>query len=1345
MSRRNLPAPTIEPAAFAQAAAAPDAPADNIPAAAAPVAAPAPAQPVPPIAAAMKAASKFDPIASPDSIPIFFANVHQLFSVAGFPPDQPERYPGSVLFKLLTTACARGDNPATAQFRCRISAALGEYEIDYARAEREINYDRFKRIITDAAFPDEVQTALVQRLNELTSYTRPLFVHQVQRLQECTKQLIFCQRGELVLMQLRLLARRTYPALATTWDIVNDLTPTAAINQFVIKALSMAPPAPSSVSPRPATQQTGNPTNKAPGGEPTCNYCKQPGHTIANCPDPKRRPWHGKPAQAHTMTVGNTPDPIKLSAHEWIIDTGATAHVTGDASRLTNVSQTSHPIPVKFGTSTAMATKIGQGTLKVTIDGGTEVLIVLPAVLVVDGLDKSLLAPQLGAHRWNIITDSDEPYLEVKKNPLGEPLRVILERRNELLISTIKALRMYSGPTRPSQSLSLLHQRMGHLNYADLQKQAKASGVPITNSDIEFCEACATAKSRRAAIPQQAEPRQLTPGELLHADLMCPSNSKTGKEADTNSTKYHLVIIDDATRWIFVYALTKKSEAKDRLANFLGDARRHGIFTPSDTNTSDTATQPRRRTMQMDNDSVLIKDKEFCAALERMRITPRASAPHTPEQNGVAERTNLTLKNMARAMITHGKVTNNQDKLWTAALRHAAYLRNRSPSTALGGASPYSKLYGKEPDISNLRIFGATAYVHISTARTATEPKARVGIYVGENEHNNTHRIAILNTANFHEIDTIHVKFDEGGVITHGIATPTEIDDPSGPVVNPELPTLKPTQPVQHHVLTAEPKNLTQALRHPDAKLYSAAYDAELNALRANDVYELVPLATVPETHNVLTTVTTFRRKLDADGNFIKIKARICVNGSTQIKGVDYSVSYAPVVNTDILRTLLSMATKQNMHIHSIDIKTAFLNGDLTEDVYMHPPQGEQRTDSTTGERLVCKLRKSLYGLRQAPRAWYEKLHGVLVQLGFKRTEVDNSFYVYTSPDINATILLPFHVDDFLVIGPDRQRVEAFIAALSQHFDLEDYGPASEFLGIGIDRDWNAGTLTLSQQRYAEDVLERFQMTDCNPTRTPLAANQVLVAGGTPLPKADHARYREMVGSINYLATMTRPDLSNAVSQLARFLAAPTDDHMAAAKHLLRYLRGTTSYGLRYYCDEREHSNLPSDYHEHLLNGFADANWAADPSDAISTTGYVITLNGGAVAWSAQRQKTVALSTTDAEYMAISETARVMMSIRHILAHVDPNIIAQPSIMWEDNRGVLYQATNPTNSPRTKHLAVRHHYVRERVNSGDLTVMPIPTECQAADGFTKSIGHVALERHLPVFLFSPARMHTPSQ
>ena len=593
------------------------------------------------------------------------------------------------------------------------------------------------------------------------------------------------------------------------------------------------------------------------------------------------------------------------------------------------------------------------------------------------------------------------------------------------------------------------------------------------------------------------------------------------------------------------------------------------------------------------------------------------------------------------------------------------------------------------------------------------------------------------------------------GSARESLPTQTERDTSNQTIMDTGPLTALPLDPKDK-----EPRSLAAAMKRTDASLYADAMEVELDSLTECQAYEVVRLADVPGGATMVRPMTNFTSKHDVDGKFIRKKARVVADGSQQQKGRDFQDSFAPVANAVVFRTMASMAAANDWPLHQIDIKTAFLNGCLEEDVYMVTPEGVD-THNEHGERVVWKLLKALYGLKQAPRAWYARLHNVLEkELGFTRTSSDACLYY------NSTIScwLAFHVDDFAILARTLEGLLEAKAGLGEHFDVKDIGELRHFLGIAVERDHHAGTIKMHQRTYTEEILKRFKMLDAHPKPTPLPEKTILSprqASEEPLCKEEHELYRELVGRVNHLAVMTRPDISVAISQLARFVADPTRRHTVAAKHLLRYLCGTTSLGLIYArtptplcCFDSQPGGMHSAFNAHpnQLQCFVDANWAPEGGEVKrkSTTGLVFMFNGAAIAWTSKLQPITALSSTEAEYIGLSEAGR--QSLYHRNLHhefsLTPDVEEPPLPIWEDNQSAIIISENPENTSRIRHLDVKFHFIRECVANKHTVLRYIPTSCQLADCLTKNLGRVLHSRLSNVLLgtanaeFSNVRLGT---
>lgn len=501
-----------------------------------------------------------------------------------------------------------------------------------------------------------------------------------------------------------------------------------------------------------------------------------------------------------------------------------------------------------------------------------------------------------------------------------------------------------------------------------------------------------------------------------------------------------------------------------------------------------------------------------------------------------------------------------------------------------------------------------------------------------------------------------------------------------------------------HPDLSPIPKSPHLALRDPN---WNAAMQAEFQALQENHTWDLVPR---PSDASVIRCMWLFRHKFRSDGSLERYKARLVANGKTQQVGIDCDETFSPVIKPTTIRTVLSLAVSRSWPIHQLDVKNAFLHGDLAKPVYMHQPPGF--VDSTTPTH-VCRLRKSLYGLKQAPRAWYQRFATFVLSRGFRRSVCDTSLFIFHHGAETAYLLL--YVDDIVLTASSTVLVRRIIDDLSREFSMTDLGLLHHFLGITVSR--NAAGLFLSQQQYASAILARAKMSTCNPTTTPVDIGSKLSATAGPLLE-DPTMYRSLAGALQYL-TITRPDISYAVQQVCLFMHAPREPHLQFLKRILRYVRGTIDHGLTLTATRA-----------HTLTAYSDADWAGCPDSRRSTSGYCVFLGDNLVSWSSKRQQTVSRSSAEAEYRAVANAVAETSWLRNLLLELHLPI-KQATLVYCDNVSAVYLSTNPVQHQRTKHVELDIHFVREKVQVGTVRVLHVPSEFQYADIFTKG-----LPRHL---------------
>jgi hypothetical protein len=436
----------------------------------------------------------------------------------------------------------------------------------------------------------------------------------------------------------------------------------------------------------------------------------------------------------------------------------------------------------------------------------------------------------------------------------------------------------------------------------------------------------------------------------------------------------------------------------------------------------------------------------------------------------------------------------------------------------------------------------------------------------------------------------------------------------------------------------------------------------------------------------------------------VKHKARLVAKGYAQRQGVDYDEVFAPVARMETVRLLLALAAHHGWAVHYMDVKSAFLNGDLQEEVYVHQPPGYIDDNNRHG---VLRLRKALYGLRQAPRAWNAKLDSTLISLGFERSPLEHA--VYRRNTRGSTLIVGVYVDDLVITGSDKGDIDKFKEEMKHKFTMSDLGLLSYYLGIEVAQ--KGDSITLCQSSYVGKILATAGMDECNATHTPMESKLQLSkqdSGGV----IDATLYRSIVGSLCYLCN-TRPDIMFAVGMVSRYLEAPGAPHWAAVKQILRYISGTVRYG----CCYKRGAGAPT------LVGFSDSDFAGNKDDRKSTTGTVFFLGSSAVTWASQKQKLVTLSSCEAEYVAATSGACQGVWLCRLLGDLIGDAPTTVKLRI-DNMSSIALCKNPVYHDRSKHIDVKYHFIRECVEDGKVDVDHVSTDGQLADILTKAMGRV---------------------
>lgn len=496
-----------------------------------------------------------------------------------------------------------------------------------------------------------------------------------------------------------------------------------------------------------------------------------------------------------------------------------------------------------------------------------------------------------------------------------------------------------------------------------------------------------------------------------------------------------------------------------------------------------------------------------------------------------------------------------------------------------------------------------------------------------------------------------------------------------------------------------EPKTYKEAISDSSKNQWDTAMKEELQSLAENSTWTLdIP----PPNRKILRGRWVFKLKRGPAGEITRYKARWVVRGFEQREGIDYHETFASVVKPMSYKALFAIVAAKDWELEQMDVKTAFLYGDIDEEIYVEQPTGAE--DGTT---RVCKLRKALYGLKQSPRLWNNTCLDFFKKLGYSPLTADMSVLT------NGQTYVAIYVDDLLLAGPSATEIADLKVKLNKRFQMSDLGPCSYYLGMKVTRDRPNRVLRLSQTGYIEEVLRKFDMDKCNPSKLPMDPHSKLfpTEEGETCPADRRTKYQSAVGSLMYAMLGTRPDIAYAVSVVSRYASNPNNSHFGAVNKIFRYLRGTAPLGLTFRGDLKQ------------LKGYTDADWGGDTGTRRSTSGYVYNIGSGAISWSSKRQPTVALSTCEAEYIGQTQAAKEAIWLKELLGQLNVNESEGPhvTVLYCDNLGAMALAKNPQFHARTKHIDIQHHFVREKVAEGQIALQHVSTDQQVADGLTKPL------------------------
>lgn len=1042
-----------------------------------------------------------------------------------------------------------------------------------------------------------------------------------------------------------------------------------------------------------------------------CYNCGNKGHFAKQCKFP---PKNREPKETVNAVVQNF---VGMISHvsdaadvcDWWLDSGATCHVCANKSLFTTYAASNEKVAMA---NRSAADVLGTGTVVLTLTSGKT--LTLKQVKHVPTIAKNLISGSLLCDAgMRLDFQGGKVVLSYKNTYFGNAYRCDGMFKMSIITPTSAVINEISDS---AYSSVLWHNRLGHVNFRKMLDMKKTGLLPNCGGDKpKKCEICAQTKLTRKPFPSVTRSTELL--ELIHSDT-CDFRSF----ATRAGMKYFITFIDDHSRFCHVYLLKTKDEAFEKFKEFRTRVEKQ-LGRPIKRLRSDRGGEYR--------------SKESAAYFKEHGIIAETTSPHSPQSNGIAERKNRTLTEMVNSMLlTSGLPT----CYWGEALLTANFILNRVPY-AKTKISPHEVWFGYPASLHILKVWGCLSYVRLpDIRRPKLGPKTTKCVYLGFAKDSDASRFLDISTNSIIEArdaEFFEDKFiKDKNISLKDLPENTQREEPTD--VEPEVPvpTISPhevitqEEPVETSIpeeeeprpkrsrkaksfgddfitfnVEGDPQTYEEAMQSRDAVLWKEAVDDEMSSLLENQTWELTDL---PKGARPIGCKWVFRRKLRADGTVEKYKARLVAKGFTQKEGIDFFDTYAPVCRIITIRVLIAIAAIQKMVVHQMDVKTAFLNGDLTEEIYMQQPEGfvVQGLDNK-----VCKLIRSLYGLKQAPKLWHEKFDKIIRDYGFHVSNSDKCLYFKVVDE--KVVIICLYVDDMLIIGTNTEVVASVKKFLSTQFSMKDLGAADTILGIKIHRTKEG--ISLSQAHYIESILKKYGYFDLPELHVPYDYNKKLHANsGKPVKQLEYSR---VIGSLMYAMSCTRPDIAFTVGMLSRFTSNPGKAHWDAVQRLMRYLKATLNYSLLY-------SGYPG-----VVEGYSDASWCSEPDECRSTGGYVFTLGGAAISWKSKKQTMIAQSSMESEFFALASAGDEAEWLKDLLLDLPlPNMKVPAISIYCDNQATSSVAGNSLFNGRKRTLRLKHGYLYELIKHGVIAVIDVRSSANTADSLTKGLKRELIEK-----------------
>lgn len=1030
---------------------------------------------------------------------------------------------------------------------------------------------------------------------------------------------------------------------------------------------------------------------------------------------------------------------IACSGGNWAVDSGSSRHMTSNKDLFCKLYDCEASDVIVANGERLQSNGEGEIKLRVIVGKGDSLDVILENVLYVPKLEGNLLSvKQLLDKRFGVVFKGSECYLTRDSDSL---LIARYEAGLFRLKSEVQEETSLSARTNVNYCLHEWHFVLAHRNLADIHRM-KGQGLCVRSCDCsDICEPCIKGKMSVKPFPKKS-----TPVEAL---MDCVVTDVCGPipVASIGRSKYFVTFTDMYSKYCEVYFIKTKDEVFSKIKHYVEMVKNQLGRKP--------------KVIRSDRGREYY-NKDVLDYLSGEGINFQCTVGYAPQQNGVSERKNRTLMEGARTLLVDARLGKH---FWAEAVRHGNYVFNRIiPQGA--EKSPYEMFYGKTPTYNDLHRFGCDVYSMIPyEKRRKIDNKAKKMVYVGNDDVSKGYRVAdtqkqaISVSRNVRFLDekkidsrpeveiedlTMDVDEEPTNEPTNEPTDDSELNDtpmseePSneeliqeemqvdegsqleqtaeepineGPRRSSRTNAGKPSAHLDDYFVYSsvqeeklyEPKNFDDAMKCKDKSKWLEAMKDELKSIEENGTWELTEL---PQSRKAIGSKWVYKIKLDESGRISKYKARLVAQGFSQKYGVDFDEVFAPVAKSSTFRLLLSVSGKKGYTVQHFDVKTAFLNGTLEEDIYLKQPPGFQ---NGTG---VYKLSKSLYGLKQAARNWNLTLNKMFINNGFRQSNEDKCLYILRKGDRVCYVLV--HVDDLLVASNSAELIQEVYKNVGKCCELKDLGEVKQYLGIDVHRDEN-GHFLISQSSYIEKIVSEAGLIEAKISTMPLDVGYFKTVSNTYLDSNDF--YRKIIGMLLYLSTNSRPDISSTVAILSQKVAKPTNYDLNELRRVIRYLKGTRDLRLR----------LSSEGPTGELYAYSDANWAEDRMDRKSNSGYYVSVNGGALGWSCRKQNLVAMSSTEAEFIALSEATKELVWLKRLCAEFDVDI-EDTTPIFTDSQSSMKIITNDGFSDRSKHIDTKFHYTKDMVTKKEVRLIYCPTDENIADMLTKPLGSIKLAK-----------------